>query len=83
VKILVADDSNLYRTMLKRVLEAWGYDVVLAADGHEAERILDGSDAPSLAILDCLMPGVSGLELCQRIRTRTANYVYTIFIECG
>jgi DNA-binding response OmpR family regulator len=62
---------------LNTLLEAWAYEVVLAADGHEAERILDGDDAPQLAILDCSMPGLSGLELCGRIRARKQGYVYT------
>jgi two-component system, cell cycle response regulator len=83
MKLLVADDSNLYRTMLKRILEAWGYEVVLAADGHEAQRILDSNDAPSLAIVDCLMPGMSGLELCERIRARKYGYVYTILLSAA
>ena len=75
MKILVAEDSNLYRTMLKRLLEEWGYEVVLAANGYEGQRILDSNDSPRLAILDCLMPGMSGLELCEHIRARKQNYV--------
>jgi diguanylate cyclase (GGDEF)-like protein len=81
MKLLVADDSLLYRTMLKSMLEPWGYEVVLAADGHEADRILGGDDAPRLAILDCSMPGLSGLELCERIRARKQGYVYTILLS--
>jgi diguanylate cyclase (GGDEF)-like protein len=83
MKLLVADDSSLYRTMLKRMLEAWGYEVVLAVDGHEAQRILDSNDAPSLAIVDCMMPGMSGLELCKQIRARRQGYVYTILLSAA
>lgn len=83
MKLLVADDSNLYRTMLKRMLETWGYEVVLAADGHEAQRILDDSDTPWLAILDCMMPGLTGLELCQHIRARKRGYVYAILLSAA
>ncbi len=81
MKILVADDSRFYRNMLQSLLEPWGYDVVLAADGHEALSILDSDDAPRLAIVDCLMPGLSGLELCERIRARKQGYVYTILLS--
>ncbi len=81
MKILVADDSLFYRNMLQGLLESWGYEVVLAADGHEAQGILDGHDAPRLAILDCLMPGRGGLEICQRIRARRQGYMYTILLS--
>jgi two-component system cell cycle response regulator len=81
MKLLVADDSCLYRTMLKSLLEAWGYEVVLAANGYEAQRILDSEGAPRLAIMDCLMPGLrEGLELCELIRARKQGYVYTILL---
>ncbi len=81
MKILVADDSRFYRNMLQGLLEPWGYEVVLAADGHEARCILDSDDAPRLAILDCLMPGLSGLEVCEAIRARKQGYVYTILLS--
>jgi diguanylate cyclase (GGDEF)-like protein len=81
MKILVADDSRFYRNMLQGLLEPWGYEVVLATDGHEAQRILDGDDSPRLAILDCLMPGLSGLEVCEHIRARKQGYVYTILLS--
>jgi two-component system, cell cycle response regulator len=83
MKLLVADDSRLYRTMLKNMLEPWGFQVVLAADGHEAQRILDSDDAPQLAILDSSMPGLSGLELCERIRARKHGYVYVILLSAA
>jgi two-component system, cell cycle response regulator len=83
MKLLVADDSSLYRKMLHTLLEAWGYEVVLASDGFEAQRLLDTEDAPRLALLDCVMPGLSGLELCEIIRTRKKNYVYTILLSAN
>ena len=81
MKILVADDSRFYRNMLQSLLEPWGYEVVLASDGHEAQSVLEGDDAPRLAILDCLMPGLSGLEVCERVRARKQGYVYTILLS--
>lgn len=81
MKLLVADDSGLYRTMLKSLLEDWGYEVVLASNGYEAQHILEGVDAPQLAVLDCFMPGLGGLELCQLIRARKQGYIYTILLS--
>jgi diguanylate cyclase (GGDEF)-like protein len=81
MKLLVADDSGLYRMALKNLLEAWGYEVVLAANGYEAQRILESDDTPRLAILDCLMPGPGGLELCELIRARKQGYVYTLLLS--
>jgi two-component system, cell cycle response regulator len=81
MKILVADDSGLYRTLLKSLMEEWGYEVVLASNGYEAQRALESDDAPKLAILDCFMPGLGGLELCELIRARKQSYVYTILLS--
>jgi two-component system cell cycle response regulator len=81
MKVLVADDSGLYRTTLGRLLAAWGYEVVLAANGCEAQSILDGDDAPRLAVLNCFLPGLGGLDLCELIRSRKQGYVYTILLS--
>jgi two-component system cell cycle response regulator len=81
MRVLVADDSSLYRTMLQRLLEPWGYEVALAANGYDAQRILEGGNPPQLAVLDCLLPGPSVFELCQRIRSRHQPYVYTILLS--
>ncbi len=81
MKLLVADDSSLYRAFLKSLLKLWGYEVVLAADGNEAKHIIDSDDPPRLAILDCLMPGLSGPELCKLVRAREQGYVYTILLS--
>jgi diguanylate cyclase (GGDEF)-like protein len=81
MKILVADESLYYRKVLQTQLESSGYEVLLAVDGYEAQRVLDGDDAPRLAILNCIMPGVSGFELCERIRARKQGYVYTILLS--
>lgn len=68
VRILVADDDSLLRRLLQITLPAWGYEAVMATDGHEAWQILQSEDAPRLAILDWMMPGMDGSELCCRVR---------------
>ncbi len=68
VKILVVDDERAVRESLRRALELEGYDVELAGDGEEAlERLADAAPADA-AILDVLMPGIDGLEVCRRLR---------------
>lgn len=76
MKILIAEDEPAFRRLLTDVLIKWGYDVVVARDGNEAWQILSADKAPRLAILDWMMPGMDGLELCRRIRRR-AEGVYT------
>jgi phosphoserine phosphatase RsbU/P len=68
MRVLVADDDAVMRQLLRRTLERWGYDVLAAADGAEAWRILEGADRPDAAILDWMMPGLTGIEVCQRLR---------------
>jgi two-component system cell cycle response regulator len=80
MRILVLHNLEFCRTTLKTLLEAWGYEVVLAGDGREAQAILDGEDPPQLAILDVKMPGLNGYELCQRIREQKNTYVYVIMV---
>ena len=68
MKILIADDSRTVLGVLHTAMEKWGYEVVEAPDGREALRILLGKDAPRLAVLDWVMPGLTGPEVCRRIR---------------
>jgi two-component system response regulator MprA len=69
VKILVVDDERAVRESLRRALELEGYEIELAADGTEALSVLIGNgDAPDAVVLDVLMPGVDGLEVCRRLR---------------
>jgi diguanylate cyclase (GGDEF)-like protein len=67
------------------LLEAWGYEAVLASNGYEAQNILDGDNPPRIAILDCFMPGLGGLDLCEIIRARdqVQAYVYTILLSAA
>jgi two-component system response regulator MprA len=68
MKILVVDDERAVRDSLRRALELEGYEIELAADGREALYRLDGDAQPDAVILDVLMPGLDGLEVCRRIR---------------
>ena len=69
MKIMVVDDERAVRESLRRALELEGYEIELAADGGEALARLDGEAAPpDILILDVLMPGMDGLEVCRRVR---------------
>src|SRR5439155_6875440 len=68
MKILVVDDERAVRESLKRALELEGYEIELAADGQEALYRLETDDQPDAVVLDVLMPGVDGLEVCRRLR---------------
>ena len=68
MKILVVDDERAVRESLRRALELEGYEIELAGDGSEALYRLDSTEEPDAMILDVLMPGVDGLEVCRRLR---------------
>src|SRR5262245_38732337 len=68
MKILIAEDNHLYRLALQATLTEWGYEVVAVEDGPGALEMLQGDDAPKLAILDWMMPGMEGVEVCRRVR---------------
>ncbi len=68
MRVLIAEDDPVSRRVLEKLLIKWGYEVVLTARGDEAWEIVQGADAPHLLILDWMMPGVGGVDLCRRIR---------------
>ena len=68
MKILVVDDERAVRESLRRALELEGYEIELAADGREALERLAAESQPDVLVLDVLMPGVDGLEVCRRLR---------------
>jgi two-component system cell cycle response regulator len=80
-KILIAEDDPVSRHMLKAFLVKWDYQVVAAADGLEALAILEAEEAPSLAVLDWMMPGLEGPQVLQRVREHPERpYVYVILL---
>jgi DNA-binding response OmpR family regulator len=68
MKILVAEDQSVSRHILAANLRKWGYDVVAVEDGTQAWEALQSKEAPQLVILDWLMPGMDGIEICSQIR---------------
>mgnify|MGYP000937458428 CR=1 FL=1 len=68
--VLVADDDAATLRLLSVSLVKWGYDVLEASDGIEAITLLEGEPCPSIAILDWVMPGMDGIDICREIRNR-------------
>ena len=67
-RVLIAEDDPVSRTVLDRTLRGWGHDVIVTKDGEQAWEALLREDAPRLAILDWMMPGIEGPEICRRVR---------------
>ena len=79
--VLIAEDNPVFQSMLRSMLAKWGYAPLVARDGNEAWRILQSAEAPRLAILDWMMPGANGVELCRRVRAaRREPYVYILLL---
>lgn len=68
MKVLIAEDEPVSRRLLEGALARWGYQVVVAADGEQAWKILQETDSPMLIVLDWLMPGLDGVDVCRRAR---------------
>ncbi len=73
MKVLIAEDDGVSRHLLEVALQRRGYKVVSCVDGLEALAALQRDDAPQLAILDWMMPGMEGLEVCRRIREEESS----------
>lgn len=81
MKVLIAEDDMVSRRLLEATLSRWGYEVVVTHDGLEAWHVLQTTDAPPLAILDWMMPGIDGVEVCRRVRQRAQEpYVYLLLL---
>lgn len=81
MRVLIAEDDQISARILEAALRKWEYEVVLAQDGAEAWNILEADDGPQLAILDWVMPVMNGIEVCCKVRRRTAGrYTYIILL---
>jgi diguanylate cyclase (GGDEF)-like protein len=81
MKILIAEDNADFRFGLQRLLSGWGYEVVPVTDGLTAWQRLQEPGAPKLALLDWLMPGLDGPDVCRQVRRRlTGPYIYLILL---
>ncbi|MEI8340238.1 MAG: response regulator [Verrucomicrobiota bacterium] len=80
-RVLVAEDHHISRHLLERSLMNWGFDVVTAEDGEAAIEALNAENAPSLAIIDWMMPRMDGLDVCRHVRKQTGRpYTYLVLL---
>ncbi len=81
MRILIADDESVSRRTLQAMLEKWGYDVVSVQDGDAAWEKLKSPDAPRMALLDWMMPGQNGVDVCRSLRKqRPEPYTYILLL---
>jgi len=79
MKVLVADDDSVIRMLLEHQLKEWGHEVFLAKDGADAMQTIEKSVSLEVLLLDWMMPGIDGLELCRRTRQLDRSH-YTFII---
>src|SRR5262244_3185394 len=85
MKILVADDDALIRRLLTALLTKLGHEVEAVEDGEAAIRRLESATPPDVAILDWVMPGMTGPDVCKRVRalhTRSRTYLLLLSTKC-
>ena len=80
-RVLAAEDNPVFQSMLRTMLTKWGYQAVIARDGTEAWQVLQSPNSPRLAILDWMMPGMDGVEVCRRVRAAAREpYIYILLL---
>lgn len=81
MRVLIAEDDSISRRMLEAFMVKWGYEVIVATQGEEAWGILQGNDSPQLAVLDWMMPGRDGIDICRSLRQRKGRpYTYILLL---
>jgi two-component system cell cycle response regulator len=81
MRILIAEDELVQQRLIEKWLEKWGHEVVVANDGTEAWSVLQADNPPMLAILDWMMPGMEGPQICRQLRKCADRpYIYTVLL---
>ena len=86
MRILIAEDDPISKHVLTVNLTQWGHEVVGTTNGVDAWNILSGDEAPQLAILDWMMPGIEGTEICRKVRERSSvvpTYIILLTARSG
>ncbi len=82
MKVLIADDDAGTLLMLESYVKKWGYETITVCDGAKAWEILSKKNSPQLAILDWMMPGMDGIEVCLKVKQIQSNsYSYIILVS--
>jgi DNA-binding response OmpR family regulator len=86
MRVLIADDEATSRHLIQAILTGWGFEVLVAVEGGEALSILEGSSPPEIVLLDWMMPGADGLEVCRRMRAakpQATTYIILVTARWG
>lgn len=84
MKILIAEDDPMTRHLLRALIEKWGHEALVVADGNEAWHVLRREGEPQLAVLDWMMPGMTGIEVCRKVReTMTTSQPYILLLTAS
>jgi DNA-binding response OmpR family regulator len=78
-RVVVAEDDDISREIVCSLLRNWGFSIVITRDGREAMEALRAETGPVLAVLDWMMPGLDGTEVCRRVR-ETGRLVYILLL---
>lgn len=82
MRILIAENDLVSRKLLETVLNKWGYAVTVVSSGTEALDVLRGPDPPRLAIIDLVIPGMDGVEVCRNVRKNVVDpYIYILLLS--
>src|SRR5271157_592511 len=82
-RVLIADDDAVTRLVLQHWIERSGYQFLVANTGLEAWEILQQERPPEVVIMDWMMPGMDGIELCRRLRDKSREYYHYILMITG
>ena len=81
LQVLAAEDNPVFQTMLSNMLTKWGYQPMIVCDGNAAWEALQQPNGPQLAILDWMMPGLNGVDICRYVRAAGREaYVYILLL---
>jgi len=79
--VLIAEDDPIFRRVLQSWLQKWNYSVTALENGLDAWQLLQQDDCPPMAILDWVMPGLDGIDVCRRIRSHQQGaYKYVLLL---
>jgi phosphoserine phosphatase RsbU/P len=80
MQIIIAEDDPVSRRVLEATLQKWEYQPLITRDGNEAAAAILAPDAPKLAILDWMMPGIDGPDICAKVRARSDGDTFYILM---
>ena len=78
MKVLIAEVNAFSRKLLVKTLEKSSYQTVIAEDGEQAMAVMQSAAAPLLVLLDWMMPGLSGIEVCEKIRSLDMRFLHIL-----